>query len=162
MSLSCFMKLSAAALILSLLGFYSAGIFAEGIPKASILATGLFVGCLIGGLLAALAPKAAATTAKPDNSKTATNETSSNLYVGNLPFNAVQDDIKNLFAPYGEVRDIRMVKDRRSKRFKGYAFIEMNSDAAQAAMLQLNDNEYAGRKLRVNEAQKKEEHNRTA
>jgi len=146
------MKLFAAALVLSLLGYYSAGFLGmEGSPTGSIFATGLLVGCIIGGLLAVLAPKPDITNSSKVDSGT------SNLYVGNLPFNAGPDDIKNLFAPYGEVVDIRMVKDRRSKRFKGYAFVEMNTAGATAAIKQLDGNDYAGRTLRVNEAQKKDE-----
>jgi len=150
MSFSCFIKLFAAALILSLLGYYSAGFLGMATtPTGSVFATGLLIGCIIGGLLAALAPKPA----KSEN--TEKHGGTSNLYVGNLPFNAGQEDIKNLFAPFGEVVDIRMVRDRRSKRFKGYAFVEMNSAGAIEAIKQLDGNDYAGRTLRVNEAQKK-------
>jgi len=152
MSFSCFIKLFAAALVLSLAGYYSAGPLGLGSsPVGSIFATGLLIGCLVGGFLALLAPKSAERSVSKAESAT------SNLYVGNLPFNAGQDDIKNLFAPYGEVIDIRMVKDRRSKRFKGYAFVEMNTGGANAAIKQLDGNDYAGRTLRVNEAQKKAE-----
>jgi len=154
MSFSCFIKLFAAALILSLVGYYSTGFLGlnSTIPTSFIFAAGLLIGCVAGGLLVALAP----TKSAPDGVDRADSGTS-NLYVGNLPFNAGQDDIKNLFVPYGEVIDIRMVRDRRSKRFKGYAFVEMNTGGAKAAIKQLNDNDYAGRTLRVNEAQKKDE-----
>lgn len=154
MSFSCFIKLFAAALVLSLLGYYIAGPLGMGsTPAGSVFATGLLIGCIIGGLLVALYPVSASE--DPDTGSAASG--TSNLYVGNLPFNAGPDDIKNLFAPYGEVVDIRMVKDRRSKRFKGYAFVEMNSAGAQAAIKHLDNNDYAGRTLRVNEAQKKGE-----
>jgi len=150
MSLSCFIKLFAAAVIASVLGFFA--VFAindtGGMPAASLFATGIIIGTLFGGLLVALYP---ASTSDSSDSST------SNIYVGNLPFNAGHDDIKNLFSPYGEVIDIRMVKDRRSKRFKGYAFVEMNTAGANAAVKQLNDTDYAGRTLRVNEARKKDE-----
>jgi len=153
MSFSCFIKLFAAALALSLLGYFCAEPLGMAtIPDGSVLATGLFIGCIAGGLLAVFAPGSL-----PGSSVSKTESTTSNLYVGNLPFNAGQDDIKNLFAPYGEVMDIRMVKDRRSKRFKGYAFVEMNTAGAMAAVKQLDGNDYAGRTLRVNEAQKKDE-----
>ncbi|TLS68759.1 RNA-binding protein [Mariprofundus erugo] len=153
MSFSCFIKLFAAALVLSLLGYYSAGLFGMETPAGSVFATGLLIGCVAGGLLVALYPVSSADESDTDAASSGT----SNLYVGNLPFNAGPDDIKNLFAPYGEVVDIRMVKDRRSKRFKGYAFVEMNSAGAQAAIKHLDNNDYAGRTLRVNEAQKKGE-----
>jgi len=150
MSLSCFIKLFAAAVVASLLGFFA--VFAIGpgaIPDASLFATGIIIGTIFGGMLVALYPSTETTS----NNSSST----SNIYVGNLPFNAGQDDIKNIFSPYGEVIDIRMVKDRRSKRFKGYAFVEMVSAGAEAAIKQLNDTDYAGRTLRVNEAKKKDE-----
>jgi RNA recognition motif-containing protein len=81
----------------------------------------------------------------------------SSIYVGNLPFNAGESDIRNLFAPYGEVIEVRLVKDRRSRRPKGYAFVEMSVSDARSAIKHLNDTDYAGRTLRVNEGKKKEE-----
>jgi len=151
MSLSCFIKLFAAALAASLLGFFAVFAIGSGaVPAASLFATGIIIGTIFGGLLVALYP--GSDTASSDSSSA-----TSNIYVGNLPFNAGHDDIKNIFSPYGEVVDIRMVKDRRSKRFKGYAFVEMASAGAVAAVKQLNDTDYAGRTLRVNEAKKKDE-----
>ncbi len=149
MSLNCFMKLFAAAIAASLAGYYALSAMSpEGIPAASLFATGITLGTIFGGLLVALAPKSGAS-AKED--------TSSNIYVGNLPFNAGNDDVKNLFAPYGEIIDIRLVKDRRSKRFKGYGFVEMPAADAKSAIQQLDGTDYAGRTLRVNEAKKKGE-----
>jgi len=150
MSLSCFIKLFIAALAASLVGYYVlSAIDPQGVPAASVFATGMTLGAIFGGLLVALAPKASS--AAPEQSGT------SNIYVGNLPFNAGNDDVKNLFSPFGEVVDIRLVKDRRSKRFKGYGFVEMDAAGAIAAIKQLDGNDYAGRTLRVNEAKKKGE-----
>jgi len=81
----------------------------------------------------------------------------SSIYVGNLPFNAGENEVRNLFAPFGDVIEVRMVKDRRSRRPKGYGFVEMATDDAQAAIKQLDGTEYAGRTLRINEAKKKDE-----
>jgi len=150
MSLSCFIKLFAAAIAASLVGYYVlSAMNPQGVPVASLFATGITLGTIFGGLLVALAPKSSAA-AKVASS-------SSNLYVGNLPFNAGSDDVKNLFSPYGEVIDIRLVKDRRSKRFKGYGFVEMDAAGAESAIKQLDGADYAGRTLRVNEAKKKGE-----
>ncbi|MFQ5346113.1 MAG: RNA recognition motif domain-containing protein [Mariprofundus sp.] len=151
MSVSCFMKLFAAALAASLVGYYIvSAINPASVPVASLFATGITLGTIFGGLLVALAPQPGATSAKQDDS-------SSNIYVGNLPFNAGSDDVKNLFSPYGEIIDIRLVKDRRSKRFKGYGFVEMSVSSARAAIKHLDGTDYAGRTLRVNEAKKKNE-----
>jgi hypothetical protein len=150
MSLSCFIKLFAVAIAASLVAYYAmSAIDPQGVPGASLFATGITLGIIFGGLLVALAPKASA--AKPAKSGT------SNLYVGNLPFNAGMDDVKNLFSPFGEVIDVRLVKDRRSKRFKGYGFVEMDAAGALEAIKHLDGNDYAGRTLRVNEAKKKGE-----
>jgi len=150
MSVSCFIKLFAAAIAASLVGYYIlSAINPAGVPVASLFATGITLGTIFGGLLVALAPKSSA----DGQAERGT----SNLYVGNLPFNAGSDDVKNLFAPFGEVIDVRLVKDRRSKRFKGYGFVEMDTVGAIEAIKQLDGNDYAGRTLRVNEAKKKGE-----
>jgi len=155
MSASCFVKLVVAAGVASLLGYgVLVAINPQGVPAASLFATGIMLGTMFGGLLAALAPKSSATTKA---TSTSSDVSSSNIYVGNLPFNAGSDDVKNLFAPFGQVIDVRLVKDRRSKRFKGYGFVEMDTHGAEAAIKQLDGVDYAGRKLRVNEAKRKGE-----
>ena len=72
------------------------------------------------------------------------------LYVGNLPFSASENDVRDLFAQYGEVHSVKLVSDRDTGRPRGFGFVEMdNADEAQQAL----DN-YAldGRNLKVNEA----------
>ncbi len=155
MSGSCFIKLLGVAFVLSLVGYYIGGALGfEGVPAASVLATGLLIGCTFGGLLVSMAASkctsSSAAVASSDGE-------SSNIYVGNLPFNAGEDDVKNIFSPYGEVIAIRLVKDRRSKRFKGYGFVEMSVAGAKAAIENLDGTDYAGRTLRINEAKKKDE-----
>lgn len=153
MSFSCFVKLFAAAVVASIAGaFVTSAMDLSSVPGSSLFATGITIGTLFGGLLVALYPAGSSTSeVKEDTSN------SSSMYVGNLPFNAGKDDISNLFSPYGPVIDIRMVKDRRSKRFKGYAFVEMATPHALSAIKHLDSTDYAGRTLRVNEAKKKDE-----
>ena len=149
MSISCFLKLLAAAIALALTGYLGGRLLGvEAFPVPSLFATGLLIGCIIGGLLVALAP---ASLLGSDEDE------SGSIYVGNLPFNAGEDDVKNLFAPYGEVIDVRLVRDRRSRRPKGYGFVEMSMADAKAAISHLDGTEYAGRTLRVNEGKKKGE-----
>jgi len=147
------MKLLAAAVLLALAG-YAAGTALDlsAMPVASVLAVGLLLGCIIGGALVALAPKPSVRAAS-----TADSGENGNIYVGNLPFNAGEDDVRNIFSPYGEVIDIRLVQDRRSKRFKGYGFVEMSAAGAKTAIENLDGTDYAGRTLRINEAKKKGE-----
>ncbi len=150
MSFSCFIQLLIVSAVFALAGYY--GVEVSGImtatPAGSIFATGIMLDIIIGGLGVALR--------SGSGSKSSTSGTSS-IYVGNLPFNAGENDVKNLFAPFGEVIEVRMVKDRRSRRPKGYGFVEMSASDAKAAIKQLNGTDYAGRTLRINEATKKGE-----
>jgi RNA recognition motif-containing protein len=82
---------------------------------------------------------------------------SKNIYVGNLSFNATEDQVRDLFAQYGQVNSVAMITDRDTGRFRGFGFVEMEDAAANAAIQALNDTEFDGRTLRVNEARPREE-----
>ena len=76
------------------------------------------------------------------------------LYVGNLPFTADESQIRDLFSAGGRtVTDVKLVTDRDTGRPRGFGFVEMDDDAAQAAIQALNGYDMGGRGLRVNEAQ---------
>ena len=79
-----------------------------------------------------------------------------NIYVGNLSFNATEEDIRQAFAQYGEVSSVNIITDRETGRSRGFAFVEM-PDGAQAkeAIEQVNLAEIDGRKITVNEARPK-------
>jgi cold-inducible RNA-binding protein len=79
------------------------------------------------------------------------------IYVGNLPFSANEDSIREMFEPYGEVVSIAMINDRETGRFRGFCFVEMADADADAAIQALNDKDVGGRTLRVNEAQPRED-----
>jgi cold-inducible RNA-binding protein len=80
------------------------------------------------------------------------------LYVGNLTYETTDNDLQNLFAPFGTVQSAQVIKDRDTGRSKGFGFVEMNSgDEAQAAINALNEKESNGRKLTVNEAKPRED-----
>ncbi len=79
------------------------------------------------------------------------------VYVGNLSFNATEDQVRDLFAEYGDVQSIAMINDRDTGRFRGFAFVEMEDSAANAAIKALNGTEIDGRELTVNEARPREE-----
>ena len=80
-----------------------------------------------------------------------------NIYVGNLSWNLKDQDLANLFTPYGEVASAKIVMDKFTQRSKGFGFVEMpNDDQAQAAIAQLNGSEVDGRNLVVNESRPKE------
>ncbi|HZF65389.1 MAG TPA: RNA-binding protein [Chitinophagaceae bacterium] len=80
-----------------------------------------------------------------------------NIYVGNLSWNLKDQDLTNLFTPYGEVASAKIVMDKFTQRSKGFGFVEMpNDEQAQAAIAQLNGSEVDGRNLVVNESRPKE------
>jgi RNA recognition motif-containing protein len=79
------------------------------------------------------------------------------LYVGNLSYQANEQDLKDLFSAYGEISSVNIIKDKFTGRAKGFAFVEMNDDsAANSAMQSLNETEFKQRKLIVNEAKPRE------
>ena len=79
------------------------------------------------------------------------------LYVGNLPFSADEDQIRDLFAQNGrEVSEVKLVTDRDTGRPRGFGFVEMgSSDDADSAIRALNGYEFGGRALTVNEARER-------
>ncbi len=81
-----------------------------------------------------------------------------NIFVGNLPFSATEDDLRDLFSPFGEVQQVKIMTDRDTAKSRGFAFVEMaqNEDAAKA-IAALNGKELHGRALSVNEARPKPE-----
>src|SRR5205085_12250550 len=80
-----------------------------------------------------------------------------NIYVGNLSWGLKDQDLANMFAPFGEVTTAKIVMDKFTQRSKGFGFVEMpNDDQAQAAISQLNGSEVDGRNLVVNESRPKE------
>ncbi len=80
------------------------------------------------------------------------------LFVGNLPFSASEDELRTLFAQAGEVTSVALIKDRDTGRSKGFAFIEMKTQAeAEKAISMFNGYRLGGRELTVNIARPREE-----
>jgi len=81
-----------------------------------------------------------------------------NLFVGNLPFTATEDELRGLFSAFGEVQQVRIMTDRDTGRSRGFAFVEMPDDEAAAkAVNDLNGKDFNGRPLTINEARPKPE-----
>lgn len=76
------------------------------------------------------------------------------LYVGNIPFNATDHDLRDLFARCGSVNRVDMVVDRDSGRSRGFAFVEVD-DKATAGALELDGSDFGGRRLVVNHAKER-------
>ncbi|MDX9826532.1 MAG: RNA-binding protein [Spirochaetia bacterium] len=81
---------------------------------------------------------------------------SKKVYVGNMNYGTAENQLRDLFAQYGEVSSVNIIIDRYTGKAKGFGFVEMaNDDEAQKAIDALNGFEFMGRQLRVNEAEDK-------
>ncbi len=80
------------------------------------------------------------------------------IYVGNLSYQVAEDDLKQAFAEYGTVKRIQLPTDRETGRVRGFAFVEMGTEAEEATAIEALDGaEWMGRDLKVNKAKPKEE-----
>ena len=83
---------------------------------------------------------------------------STKLFVGNLSFNATQEQLQEMFGAHGTVVEVDVIKDKSSGRPRGFAFVSMETkEAADATVQALNGKEIDGRALTVNEARPREE-----
>ncbi|WP_341502797.1 RNA-binding protein [Gallaecimonas sp. GXIMD4217] len=108
------------------------------------------LGIIIGGSVALLtSAKAPATRSEHIDTVT--------LYVGNLPYRANEQAVQNLFARYGKVLSVRLMKDKQTGRRRGFGFVEMLKEDAQAAINELNDSQFQDRTLKVREAKERKD-----
>ena len=77
------------------------------------------------------------------------------IYVGNLPFSATEDEVRQLFEEYGEVMSVALISDRETGRPRGFGFVEMDDDGADSAISALDGSQMGGRSLKINEARPK-------
>lgn len=80
-----------------------------------------------------------------------------NIYVSNLSFNVQDEDLREFFAPYGEVISAKIINDKTTGRSRGFGFVEMNDESAKRAIAELNDATVEGRNIKVMEAKPKED-----
>ena len=81
-----------------------------------------------------------------------------NIYVGNLPKTTTEDEVRKVFAEYGEVAEVKLIKDNYSGELRGFGFIEMPAKAdAQKAIQEVDGTELEGNTLIVNEARPRED-----
>jgi cold-inducible RNA-binding protein len=82
------------------------------------------------------------------------------IYVGNISFKLKENDLKNTFEEFGTVSSVKIIKDKVSKKSKGYGFIEMDVEQeAENAIAALNGKELDGRALKVHKAHPRNEEN---
>ena len=87
----------------------------------------------------------------------------SKIYVGNLPFSATEDAVRDLFSAHGTVDSVALINDRDTGQPRGFGFVEMTSNSEAAKAIQsLNGFQMGGRALKVNEAQAKTDRPRRA
>ncbi|MBF0159617.1 MAG: RNA-binding protein [Magnetococcales bacterium] len=79
------------------------------------------------------------------------------LFVGNLSFSITENELRDLFSQHGNVHSVKLINDRETGRPRGFGFVEMDGDAALAAMQALDGRDLNGRNIRVNEAQEREQ-----
>ncbi|MFZ0254128.1 MAG: RNA-binding protein [Gammaproteobacteria bacterium] len=81
-----------------------------------------------------------------------------NIYVGNLPYNLTDDDLRSAFSQFGEVSSVNIITDKFSGQSKGFGFVEMpNNSEADEAIKVLNGSALKGRSIKVNQAKPREE-----
>jgi RNA recognition motif-containing protein len=78
------------------------------------------------------------------------------LFVGNLPWSVGDAELEEIFSPHGTVQSARVISDRETGRSRGFGFVEIETDDVAAVIRATNDQEVAGRNLRVNEAEDRE------
>jgi RNA recognition motif-containing protein len=80
------------------------------------------------------------------------------IYIGNLPYQASEEDVTEIFAEYGTVKRVQLPTDRETGRPRGFGFVEMSSDDEETAAIEALDGaEWMGRDLKVNKARPREE-----
>ncbi len=81
-----------------------------------------------------------------------------NIYVGNLSFEATEDDVRQAFEAHGAVSSASLITDRETGRPRGFGFVEMpNDEEARKAISSINETEIAGRAVKVNESKPRED-----
>jgi RNA recognition motif-containing protein len=78
------------------------------------------------------------------------------IYVGNLPWSATENDLRELFTSVGTVHSAAVITDRETGRSRGFGFVEMDEGDADKAIAELDGRDFGGRALRVNEAQERQ------
>jgi len=130
------------------------------------IALAVVIGVLLGGLLVPLLIEVKpldstvvkpASTIKPD----LTNGPTTTLYVGNLPYKANEDAVRELFEQFGNVVNVRLMKDRQTGRRRGFGFVEVAAKDVVKVTQKLNDFEYEGRTLKVREAKERQDNDET-
>lgn len=127
-------------------------ILASAVALSPILTAGLvFVSAFIAPLIGT------SNSGQASSSSNASNGDVKTLYVGNLPYRANETVVRELFATYGLVHSVRLMKDKHTGKRRGFGFVEMAANDLDKAINALNDTEFQQRTLKVREAKERPE-----
>jgi RNA recognition motif-containing protein len=147
-----------ATIILAVIGFFTSSSVLD--QDATTLQKSLFsVGVVANGLLIIIL----SSLTKTSSTVSETNESASiegeddiaTLYVGNLPYRANEQVVKEHFENFGYVKSVRLMKDKRTGKRKGFGFVEVGVDAAESMIKKLNDSDFQERTIKVRPAKDK-------
>lgn len=124
-------------------------------------ATAVTIGVILAGVLVPvlveLKPLDSTTSGTTKTSAPAVGGPTVTLYVGNLPYKANEEAVRELFQQSGAVMNVRLMKDRQTGRRRGFGFVEVAAKDANKVIQKFNDFEYEGRTLKVREAKERQE-----
>ena len=136
------MKSDKSMLWIALLAVIGAGILSQLTLRSSFA-------FLIGVVATALICKLSTPPTLSSSEDEEASSTTKTLYVGNLPYKANESHVKELFAEFGEVFAVRLMKDKRTGKRRGFGFVVIAASQAQTAIDALNEKEYMQRTLKV-------------
>ena len=135
-------------------------VFSSGSLEASLpvtVAASLLISGIVTPWLASFLSSSSSTASADTVVESKTSEETATLYVGNLPYKANEDAVKEYFKDYIDVQSVRLMKDRRTGKRKGYGFIEVITEDVDQAIVELNDKMFLDRTLKVRAAREKGE-----
>ncbi|MFQ3206501.1 MAG: hypothetical protein ACI9IT_000639 [Glaciecola sp.] len=160
-----------ASAILAIIGFFVAGlILGEGSTsiEKSMFAVGVIFNAVLMFLLSGMTKSNASAASSKQTSSSIPNDNDdesdesdesdedvSTLYVGNLPYRANEQIVKEHFETFGYVRSVRLMKDKRTGKRKGFGFVEVSAQEADSMIEKLNDSEFQERTIKVRPAKDK-------
>ena len=139
------------SVVLAVAGYLLVPVIAANLDPSLALAIGLLLGGILVPIIGSQFSGTSSVVQQADE------ENSKTLYVGNLPYRANEQAVQQHFELQGQVHSVRLMKDRRTGKRKGYGFVEMTAAGAEKAIQNLNDSEFQERTLKVRMAKDKVE-----
>jgi hypothetical protein len=140
-------------LALAVLAYFAFAFFSLDINQAWFVV----IGVLLAGILVPVLVDVKGAAVTTSDAPTQFDGETATLYVGNLPYRANEDSVKELFSSYGAVKNVRLMKDRQTGRRRGFGFVEVSAKDAAKMINKLNDFEFQERTLKVREAKERQE-----